>query len=61
VQEGVVAGHTSRSVSANLTAVTVEPRPGGARTPGSIRTEVEKALRDLSPAVIVEVAEGAGG
>ncbi|MEJ1935809.1 hypothetical protein WDZ92_36915 [Nostoc sp. NIES-2111] len=57
VQEGIVAGHTSRMVSAGLTAVTVSPRPGSAQTTGAIRSQVEDALRDLAPAVVVEVAE----
>ncbi len=57
VQEGVVAGHTSRMVSASLTEVTVSPRPGSSQTTGAIKTQVEDALRDLAPAVVVEVAE----
>jgi hypothetical protein len=59
VQEGVVGGHTARTVSAGVTAVTVSPRPGAVLTPAAIRTQVEEALRDLSPGVIVEVAEAA--
>lgn len=57
VQEGVVGGHSARPVSQGLTAVTVSPRPGAAYSAGAIRTQVEQALRDLAPAVVVEVAD----